>query len=141
MARVSQPPSLAVRLLLFLGALVVALSIAEAALRISGFTHFNPYIVDAEVGFSLRPNAEGWWRREGLTYVRINSQGLRDREHAIAKQPGTIRIAVLGDSFAEAFQVSGEQAFWTVMEQRLSACAAPSLTHAGQTGIKVRRQR
>jgi hypothetical protein len=44
MARVSQPSPLAARSLLFLGALVVALSMAEAALRLSGFTHFNPYM-------------------------------------------------------------------------------------------------
>ncbi len=42
--------------------------------RVAGFTYFNAYIVDQDVGFSLRPNAEGWWRKEGLTYVKINSQ-------------------------------------------------------------------
>jgi hypothetical protein len=37
---------------------------------------------------------------------------------------------VLGDSFAEAFQVPMEQTFWTVMEQKLSSCA-------GSIGRKV----
>jgi hypothetical protein len=118
------------RLVLLLAGLAVALLIAEVGLRVSGFSHFNPYIVDPEVGFSLRPNAEGWWRREGEAYVRINSQGLRDREHTLAKPPDTIRIAVLGDSFAEAFQVPMEKAFWTVMEPKLQECSA-------STGKKV----
>ncbi len=126
------------RSLLLLGGLAVGLAIIEAALRLSGFSHFNPYIVDHEVGFSLRPNAEGWWRKEGLTYVRINSQGLRDREHAIAKPRDTIRIAVLGDSFAEAFQVPRENAFWAVMEQKLSGCGTASLVNAGQAASTSR---
>ena len=130
--------------LLFLAGLVTALLLAEAGLRVFGFSHFNPYIADREVGFSLRPNAEGWWRKEGVTYVRINSHGLRDREHAIAKPTGTVRIAVLGDSFAEAFQVPMEKAFWSVMEQRLSRCAAPGLQvevlNFGVSGFSTARE-
>jgi len=108
-------------LLLFAG-ILVALVITEIVLRVAGFTYFNPYIVDRDVGFSLRPNAEGWWRKERLTYVKINSQGFRDREHTIAKPPDTFRIAVLGDSYAEAFQVPLENAFWSVMERKLQEC-------------------
>jgi hypothetical protein len=112
------------KILLLLAGLTIALLLAEVGLRIGGFSHFNPYIADRELGAALRPDAEGWWRREGDNYVTINSQGLRDREHAIAKPHDVIRIAVLGDSFAEAFQVPMEQTFWTVMEQKLSPCAA-----------------
>lgn len=123
--------------LLLIAGMATALLIAEAALRVFGFSHFNPYIVDREVGFSLRPNAEGWWRKEGLTYIRINSQGLRDREHAIAKPRNTIRIAVLGDSFAEAFQVPMDKAFWSVMEQRIQECGATSGKEAMPAATKV----
>ncbi len=125
------------RSLLLLAGLVVALLLAEVGLRLSGFSHFNPYIVDREVGYSLRPNAAGWWRKEGWTYVRINSQGLRDREHTFAKRPDTIRIAVLGDSFAEALQVPMEKTFWTVMEQRVQDCARAHELKAGSAGMKV----
>jgi hypothetical protein len=114
--------ALLARLLLIAVGIFMALLIVEVALRVSGFTYFNPYIVDQDVGYSLRPNAEGWWKREGLTYVKISSQGFRDREHPIAKPPDTLRIAVLGDSFAEALQVPQENAFWSVMEQRVRQC-------------------
>ncbi len=110
------------RLLLVLGGTLVALLIAEVALRVSGFTYFNPYTRDQDVGYSLRPGAEGWWKKEGLTYVKINSHGFHDREHTIEKPADTLRIAVLGDSFAEAFQVPLEKAFWSVMERRLQEC-------------------
>jgi len=119
-----RPLRLFQKILLLLGGLAIALVLAEVGLRIVGFSHFNPYSADGELGFALKPNAEGWWRREGATYVTINSHGLRDHERAIAKPQDVIRIAVLGDSFAEAFQVPMEQAFWTVIEQKLSLCAA-----------------
>ena len=121
-----QPRLLLARLLLVAGGILVGLSIAEVALRVSGFTYFNPYIVDRDVGFSLRPGAEGWWKQENLTYIKINRNGLRDIEHAIAKPPDTLRIAVLGDSFAEAFQVPLEKTFWSVMERKLQEC--PKIT-------------
>ncbi|MEO7970637.1 MAG: SGNH/GDSL hydrolase family protein [bacterium] len=118
------------KLLLFIAAVAIALLLAEGALRVFGFTHFNPYIVDKDLGYSLRPDAEGWWRKEGLTYIKINSQGLRDREHTIAKPGDTIRIAVLGDSFAEALQVPMGKTFWTVMQQQLQNCAQSLETKA-----------
>ena len=36
----------------------------------------------------------------------------------------TFRIAVLGDSYAEALAVPMEESFWWVMQDRLNACAA-----------------
>src|SRR5436305_593359 len=54
--------------------------------------------------------------------VRISSQGLRDREHRIAKPAGTYRIAVLGDSYAEAMQVEMDHAFWALLPEKLKAC-------------------
>jgi hypothetical protein len=112
------------RLLLFLASVFVALLIVEVFLRVIGFTNLNPYTVDKDVGFSLRPRAEGWWRGEGITYIKINSDGLRDREHTKAKPPETLRIAVLGDSFTEASDVEMNDAWWAVMEQRLAGCNA-----------------
>src|SRR6185295_10022540 len=70
----------------------------------------------------LRPNMEGWYRKEGAAYIRINNDGLRDREHSKAKPPGTIRIAVIGDSYPEALPVSLEEAFWSVMAGKLDQC-------------------
>ena len=123
--------------LLFIAGLAIALMLAEGALRVFGFSHFNPYIADEYLGFSLRPNAEGWWRKEGLTYIKINSQGFRDREHTIEKPGDTIRIAVLGDSFAEAFQVPIEKTFWTVLQQQLHESAASSDANAAGLRRKI----
>ncbi len=112
------------KLLLLFGGTLAAFLIAEAALRVSSFNYFNPYTVDEDVGYALRPGAEGWWKKESLTYVRINSHGFRDREHTIAKPVDTLRIAIVGDSFAEAFQVPAEKAFWSVIERNIPSCPA-----------------
>jgi hypothetical protein len=56
--------------------------------------------------------------------VQISSAGLRDVEHVRPKPPGRLRIAVLGDSCAEALQVPVEQTFWKLLERQLASCPA-----------------
>ena len=55
-------------------------------------------------------------------YIRINSAGLRDREHTKIKPANTLRLAILGDSYAEALQVSMKETFWAVLERELAKC-------------------
>lgn len=112
------------KLLLILAGLICGLLVVEIALRVIGFRDLNLYMTDPYVGFTLRPGAEGWWRGEGVTYIKINSEGLRDYEHSKQKPPNTLRIAVLGDSFTEALDVEIPEAWWAVMEQRLQGCEA-----------------
>jgi hypothetical protein len=116
-------PFLAKLPLVIFGILVGAF-LAELALRLTGYSYPEFYQVDQSRGYALRPGMEGWYRKEGESYVRINSDGLRDREHLKTKAADSIRIAVLGDSYPEALQVSQEQAFWSVMENQLQQCAA-----------------
>ncbi|HZT61267.1 MAG TPA: hypothetical protein VFA21_21855 [Pyrinomonadaceae bacterium] len=117
-------PRLRVKLAVVAASVVVALLIFEAFLRVIGFTYPIFYQPDEVRGYSLRPGMEGWYRKEGESFVRINSDGLRDREHAKQKPPGTFRVAVVGDSYAEAFQVEQDKTFWAVMERRLQDCPA-----------------
>ena len=112
------------KLLMILAGVFCGLLLCELILRVSGYSNANFYISDPVVGAALRPNAEGWWTKEGHEYIRINSQGLRDREHTKAKPANTVRIAVLGDSYAEALQLPMEKAFWAIIEARLRECGA-----------------
>jgi lysophospholipase L1-like esterase len=113
---------IAVKLSVVTVSIIFALLIAEVALRIVGYTYPVFYTTDETRGYALRPNMRGWYRKEGESYVEINSAGLRDREHARAKPPNTLRVAVLGDSYAEALQVPFEDAFWKVLERKLNEC-------------------
>lgn len=97
--------------------------VAEIAMRIAGLNFASPYQPDAFCGSRLTPNVGFWHLSEGRAYVTTNRAGFRDRDHTVAKLPGTFRIAVLGDSFAEALQVPQRAAFWSVMERELAECA------------------
>jgi hypothetical protein len=114
----------AVKLALVLVSLSAGLVVAEIALRAAGYAFPSFYTTDAARGYALEPGTRGWYRKEGESYVEINSDGLRDREHARPKAPNTFRIAVVGDSYAEALQVPAAAAFWHVLEDRLRACPA-----------------
>lgn len=98
--------------------------LAEIVLRVAGYSYPEFYTLDQSRGYALRPGAEGWYRKESEAYVRINSDGLRDREHSLTKPPDTIRIAVLGDSYPEALPVSLEETFWWVMGRKVQECDA-----------------
>ena len=73
-------------------------------------------------GFSLLENSSGTWNREGKGKVFINSDGLRDVEHNLKKPVNTIRVAILGDSFAEARSLNFEDTFWHKLESNLNRC-------------------
>jgi hypothetical protein len=103
---------------------VIGILLFELVLRAIDYSSPNFYRSDLYTGAALRPGAEGWWRKEGESYVKINSDGLRDREHGKPKPSGTFRIAVLGDSYAEAMQVPMENTFWKVLELELHTCQA-----------------
>ena len=117
----SKPP-LRLRVAVVAASVVFAVLLFELFLRLVGYSYPVFYQPDQALGYSLRPGAEGTYRREGTAYVRVNSDGLRDGEHAKAKPAGTLRIAVVGDSYAEAFQVEQGAAFWSVSERRLRDC-------------------
>src|SRR6266850_5992400 len=112
------------KLLLVLFGFLIGATIAEIALRVAGYSYPEYYSLDQSRGYALRPLAEGWYRKEGEAYVRINSDGLRDQEHSLLKPPSTIRIAVIGDSYPEALSVSQDEAFWSVMGKELQKCDA-----------------
>src|SRR2546425_8622385 len=104
---------------LILFGLLFGCLIIEIALRVSGYSYPEFYQPDQSRGYSLRPGMAGWYRKEGEAFVKVNSDGLRDREHSKTKPADAIRIAVLGDSYPEALPVAMEDAFWAVMETKL----------------------
>lgn len=104
--------------LAFAASVMVSLLLAEGALRLAGVRYPSFYTVDAHRGYSLRLGAVGLWTREGRGQVRINSFGLRGPEVSLKPPDGVLRVAVLGDSFTEAFQVD-EQATWLYQLQSL----------------------
>jgi hypothetical protein len=95
--------------------------LAEGMLILAGVSFPLPYQPDPHCGTRLRPGFRGFWSKEGGATFEVNSAGFRDREHALEKPVGVIRVAVLGDSYIEALQVPSEAMFATVLEQELNS--------------------
>jgi hypothetical protein len=134
--RMSKLKTLGVNLGLTLGGLLMGVIIGEIGLRVAGIEGYQKiadfadsaptgfHTSDRDLGWKLKPGASGEWKGEGESFVRVNSQSLRDREHTKAKPPNTLRVAVLGDSFTEAIHVPIEQTFWSKLERKLGNCEA-----------------
>jgi hypothetical protein len=94
----------------------------ELGLRAAGFNALQWYRADRHLGWTLRPNLSGWFSEEGRSFVRLNSAGLRDREHAVQKADDVYRIVVLGDAYSEAMQVTLADTYWAQLPGRLESC-------------------
>ncbi len=85
------------------------------ALGLSGLLQpsSNPDLV-----FELKPNVDTYFK---LVPFRTNSRGLRDKEYTPGKPEGVFRVAVLGDSFTLPSGVAIEDAFHSLLEDRLNS--------------------
>ena len=120
-SRSSRRRRLIFRILSVAIALIIALLLAEIGLRLFVGDTRSPYVYDEFTGSRLKPEHRFVFDSEGYSSNVINSHGMRDREHSIEKQPGTFRIAILGDSFSEALQVAQTRTYWSVLERELQS--------------------
>jgi hypothetical protein len=107
-------------LLLAACALLFVVLVTELVLRV---THaFDARVSwtapDPEIGWRFEPGRAYWFFNENDHAItgRINALGWRDRERDRTKHVG-MRVAVLGDSFVEAFQVELDSTFVAIAER------------------------
>lgn len=105
--------------------LVLTLATVAALLAAEGISRMLPRqpeppvkIYDPQTGFRLRPGMRSTWTVENPGRFAFNSSGFRDNEWNAAKHT-PYRVAVLGDSFAEALQVNLDQSFPKLIEKQL----------------------
>ncbi|MBE3602548.1 SGNH/GDSL hydrolase family protein [bacterium] len=113
--------AIAQRIGLILLGVLFAFIIGEIGVRVLGFAPSELYTYDPYVGWKLKPNASGWQTHEGRAFVSINSDGFRGPDYSIQKPPGTLRVAVVGDSFTEGQQVPFDDTFCMVAQKILQA--------------------
>jgi lysophospholipase L1-like esterase len=96
--------------------------------------------------FELKPNATGTFpggvdATRSFPY-RTNSHGLRDRDRS-AKEPGTKRVLVMGDSYTFGYAVAEEEAFPQVAERLLHERGHPEIEviNAGIPDYNSRQER
>ena len=119
MPKTSMLRSLSQKLGLILGGILIAFVIAEIAVRVLGLAPAEFYTYDRYAGWKIKPYAYGWQTHEGNALMQANSDGFRGPEYTVPKPPGTLRIAVLGDSFTEAQHVPFEDTFCSVAQRDL----------------------
>jgi hypothetical protein len=100
--------------------LLGGLLLCELLLRLMGVSYPVFVWTDPVRGVAHIPGAKGGGQYKGGHWVEINSDGLRGPEAALERPPGTFRIALLGDSFIEAFEVPYEKTVGEVLERLLS---------------------
>jgi lysophospholipase L1-like esterase len=109
--------------------------VAEIALRLLGVRYPAFYVVDSQRGYGLRPGARGLWTREGRGSVSINRAGFRGPLPARMPPEGSLRIAVLGDSFTEALQVDRQQTWLQQLQARMNALPTCELRGGRQVEV------
>ncbi|MBX9690417.1 MAG: hypothetical protein K2X27_27125 [Candidatus Obscuribacterales bacterium] len=76
--------------------------------------------LDPLYGFVPETKKAVTWRGEGFSRFQYNSFSMQDREYPLKKAAGQQRIAMLGDSYVEAIQVSRKQNFCSLLENLLN---------------------
>lgn len=120
-------------LALLLASLLLSFAVAEVGLRAAGYAALHEVYSSPELfwrhdellGWSLEPNARGRYTGprpfpiEFDSAIETNSLGLRGPEIG-AREPGELRVLLLGDSFVAGFEVEQPETFAALLETRLA---------------------
>jgi lysophospholipase L1-like esterase len=105
------------------------LFLLEIGLGIWGDTQPNRVLCyDPILGRSYCPNTKGYLKESQVNmYVEVNADGLLGKLYPIARTPGKLRVAVLGDSFTSGEAVPPDKKFAGVWEKKLSEKFPPGV--------------
>lgn len=99
------------------------------------------FVADHPVlGRTFRPNARAALVQEGFYMDRINDYGYLGPSYPRERAEGTLRVALIGDSFVEAFQVFPDYSLRSVLERELSSRvdAPVEVLNFGRSGQDLR---
>jgi hypothetical protein len=111
--------------LLIVASVALCLLALEAALRLSGYAHQPARLLchDPIIGNVYCAGVEAYPDNtyDNRLTVRVNSEGMIDREYPRAKPLGALRIALLGDSVTASIYVLPAEKFEALWEEALAA--------------------
>ena len=108
--------------ILALLSILLTVVLLEIFLQVTDFSYPSLYRLSEIAGVEHLPDSNGWNRKEGEQYIKINRDGMRGPVFAKTKPPNTLRIAVLGDSMTEGSQVAVKNLFSSILENDLNKC-------------------
>lgn len=85
-----------------------------------GSMGYTGYLQESEfpkVVYEFKPTIDSYFK---LADFRTNSQGLRDDEYSVEKPGNTYRVTVIGGSFTVPAGVEIDEAFHSILEERLN---------------------
>ena len=100
---------------------LVAILFVEMTLFFAGLGEEEIFKLDPDLGVTHICNKKITWRSEGFATSFLNEDGMREPGLKVAKEPGTFRVALLGDSLTESLQVPVEQSFAVQVQEKLKA--------------------
>lgn len=104
----------------FAAAALVTFVCFEAYFRATEISLPSFVVDDPVLGRTFRPNARAALVQEGFYMDRINAYGYLGPSYPRERKEGTLRVALIGDSFVEAFQVFPDYSLRSVLERELS---------------------
>lgn len=121
--RESKPPLWAKTLRLAIWApiaILTSLAITEGLFALAHIGEEEFVDVHKTIGFWHMPHKLVTWRSEGYSQSTTSGDGLRDIDYPTAKPSGVKRIAVMGDSMTEGYQVENDRTYGKVLQSKLS---------------------
>jgi hypothetical protein len=113
------------RFLLALGIFLTLLLALEGLLRATHLfgARLSVSRPDPLISWRYQPRRSYWhWLENDHPITgRINRHGWRDRDRSLTKPEGSVRVAVLGDSYVEAIQVELDSTFLALTERAFQA--------------------
>jgi len=96
-------------------------SLSYQKMKSVGSMGYTGYLQASElpgVVYEFKPGIESYFK---LADFNTNSQGLRDKEYSVEKPPDTFRVAIVGGSFTVPAGVEIDEAFHSILEERLNS--------------------
>lgn len=100
---------------------LIAILFIEMILSMAGLGEEEMFKLDPELGSKHMINKRITWRSEGYAVSYLDADGMREPGLTIAKPANTYRIALLGDSMVEGFQVPIEKTYGQLLNKELSS--------------------
>ncbi len=122
----------------------ITLLLLEGYLRMAEVEAVSMSEFDPEVGRVMMPNRNFTYYNENFTVGSYNRYGYLGPAYPPQRADGTLRIALLGDSYVEGFQVQPRNHFRTLLEQQLQntlATDAVEVLNFGRSGFDLANSR
>jgi hypothetical protein len=107
-------------ILIFCAVFLLSIAAIDLFVKYAAINPVSIYSYEPGVGRTFRSNIEYFYTTEGLSAGTTNEFGYLGAGYPPQKQEGVLRIALLGDSYIEGFQLFDRHHFRSILEKELN---------------------